>query len=537
MERAHQGPKPLDSHQVKLVAAGVWTVKVGILELLLGVPTTRGLEGIGHHLITKQYASIMPQAIAAWCRQLGHEVFYATYYGQSDPKGLLPDDLDIVFIGCYTRASALAYALSKLYQKERTRTVIGGPHAKSFPDDCLRFFDLVVLQCDKTVVSDILSGVYSPHTIISSGRTLSDLPSVEERMPEIKASAFSRSGRPSFSTIIPMLASVGCPYACNFCTDWNNPYSLLPLDRLEADLRYLSHHWPGVKLAFHDPNFAVKFDQTLEVMERLPPNARNPYIVESSLSLLRGSRLERLRDTNCIYIAPGIESWSSYSNKTGVGKKSGAEKVMLLADHLKLLHKQVPGIQVNFIFGLDTDEGDEPVELTKQFIRQTSFAWPVINIPMPFGGTPLFDQYLDEGRILESVPFTFYYFPYLVTTLKNYDPLVYYQKLLDLLVYSVTGEVFWRRQWTTPSWTLRFFYLMRTLGMGRQVQQVKEILKTMTADPQFLAFHRRESAVLPEFYHREYERQLGRYAGLMSREDRTPVLTPASTVRPLALVK
>ena len=80
----------------------------------------------------------MPQAIAVWCRQLGHEVYYTTHYGHGDPKKLLPNDLDVVFISGITISSATSYALAKLYRRERTLTVIGGPHAKAFPDDGLR---------------------------------------------------------------------------------------------------------------------------------------------------------------------------------------------------------------------------------------------------------------------------------------------------------------------------------------------------------------------------------------------------------------
>jgi hypothetical protein len=68
---------------------------------------------------------------------------------------------------------------------------------------------------------------------------------------------------------------MGCPYACNFCIDWNNPYRLLPTERLAADLRYASAHLPGVMLGYQDPNFAVKFDQVLDVMESLPQGRRN----------------------------------------------------------------------------------------------------------------------------------------------------------------------------------------------------------------------------------------------------------------------
>ena len=354
-------------------------------------------QSVEHYLTTKQYASIMPQAIAVWCRQLGHQVFYATYYGQTDPKKLLPNDLDVVFIGCITRSSALSYALAKLYKREKTLTVVGGPHAKSFPHDCLRFFDLVVTQCDKALIIDILSGAYEPNSILSSNRILNDLPSVEERMPEIKASIFSRGKRPYLATMVPLLTSVGCPYTCNFCTDWDNPYMLLPTDHLEADLRYMSQQLPGVKIAFHDPNFAVKFDQTLDVLERIPQGANNPYVVESSLSLLRGPRLQRLRDTNCSYIAPGIESWTNYSNKAGVGSKTGFEKVRLIAEHLKLLHTYVSGIQVNFIFGLDIDEGDEPVEMTKEFMTRTPFVWAHHQHPRPLWGDPPLRRLLQGG--------------------------------------------------------------------------------------------------------------------------------------------
>jgi hypothetical protein len=71
------------------------------------------------------------------------------------------------------------------------------------------------------------------------------------------------------------------------------------------------------------------------------------------------------------------------------------------------------------------------VELTKRFLGRTPFAWPTINIPVPFGGTPLHDELAAHGRILTAMPFSFYYAPYLVTMLKPYDPISYYQKLAE----------------------------------------------------------------------------------------------------------
>jgi hypothetical protein len=44
-------------------------------------------------------------------------------------------------------------------RKEGTLTVIGGPHARSFPADCMRFFDWVVLERDKVLIGDLLKRV------------------------------------------------------------------------------------------------------------------------------------------------------------------------------------------------------------------------------------------------------------------------------------------------------------------------------------------------------------------------------------------
>ena len=507
-------------------------MRIGIIDLLLDeVPSRNWLDYAYRTVFKKQYASITPQAVAVWCRQLGHRVHYATYYGQRDPIRLLPEELDVVFVSAYTQAGPLAYALAKLHRAKKTLTVIGGPHARSFPLDCLRFFDLVVRDCDKTLVEDILTGRCDRASIVSSGRPLREIPCVEERMPEITASAFVK-GRPVPTSTVPLLTSVGCPYTCDFCIDWQTPYALLPRGRIEADLHYLSTHWPGVMVSYHDPNFAVQFDQVLSMMEAIPERARNPYIMETSLSILRGQRLQRLRDTNCIYVAPGIESWSGYSEKSGIGRSAGANKLERLVNHFRLLHSHRLGLQANFIFGTDADHGEEPVELTKEFIRELPFVWPIVNVPTPFGGTPLYDASLAGGRLLESMPFSFYYTPYLVTTLDNYEPIDYYEKLIEIFSVMTSAGMMGRRLLTRATPGILALHVLRTLGMRQDLAAFRRLREMLKTDRQFRVFHDGRSDVLPEFYHREYERKLGRYAMLLSRAERTPELD--RPLRPVA---
>jgi radical SAM superfamily enzyme YgiQ (UPF0313 family) len=505
-------------------------MRVGILDIL-GLPARRPAEFGYRLLITKQFASITPQAVSVWCRRLGHETFYATYYGVGRPDRLLPADLDVVFIACYTQVSHLAYALAKLYRRAGVRTVIGGPHAKAFPVDCLRFFDLVVRECDAELVADILSGQFDPGSIISAARPFDDVPAVEERMPEIRSSAFFWGRTRLRLSAVPMLASMGCPYRCDFCIDWNSTYRPLSTERLEADLRYLSQHLPGTLIVFHDPNFAVTFDQVFDVLEAQPPGQRPPYIIESSLTVLRGNRPRRLKETNCAMVAPGVESWTDYSNKAGVGRAAGTEKVDRVAEHFALLAENVPYLQANFIFGLDTDQGNEPVELTKRFMDRTPFVYPTINIPVPFGGTPLHDELAASGRILATMPFSFYYAPYLVTTLKHYDPITYYQKLIELYTHATSPEMLRRRLRSSSHRAIGYVHRARTAGFRSDIVSFRQILGMLRSDPKFLAFHEGRTAALPEFYRHVGDRMLGRYAELLSTVDRTPDLSPADSGR------
>lgn len=497
-------------------------MRVGILDLVVDAPVRSSLARLYSNYFRKQFMGVMPQTVAVWCRQLGHEVFYSTYYGADDPKSVLPDDLDVVFIATYTQACTLAYALAKLYRKDGVLTVIGGPHARAFPQDCLRFFDLAVKDCDKALIDDILRRRIDPGQTITSGRPLTEFPTIEERMPEIKQAAFV-GGRPILMSIAPMLSSIGCPYRCDFCVDWNTDFVALPEAQLEVDMRYLADNYPKLLVAFHDPNFAVRFDSTMDVLERIPEARRPGYIMESSLSILKPNRLQRLRDTNCIYVAPGIESWVDYSGKAGVGSKSGEAKLDQVVDHFRQLGDYVPGMQANFLFGGDEDAGVAPVELTKAFIERTPRVWPTINIPTPFGATPLRERYAREGRILETLPFAFYYNPYLAIRLNHYDPVTYYDHLIDIHKTLASARMLRRRITTRSRPLIRFIHGLRTFAARTELAALRRIRNMLVTDRQFRAFHEGETTVLPQFYRQELHDRLGRYADILSLDEITPV--------------
>lgn len=498
--------------------------RVGILELLTDTTDASAAGTAFTQFLRRQYYSVMPQAASVWCRELGHRVTYATYYGQAPPETILPDDLDIVLIASWTQSAALAYALARLYRRRGTRTVLGGPHAKSFPTASLAHFDIVVGECDRALIADIVGGHVDPPAILSSARGPLDLPLVEERIGEIATAAF-RSGRPSRLSAISLLASRGCPYDCDFCSDWNSRYSPTAPERLRADLTFVSRRFPQVLLGFHDANFAVRFDETLSALESIPPGKRNRYITESSLSILRDEgRLSRLRDTNCYFLAPGIDSWSDYAGKSGAGGRGGWAKLEKVVAQYALLHQYVPGLQANILFGTDADLGREPVDLTLEFMRRLPFVWPGINIPTPYGGTPMFARYLREGRILRAMPIELYFSPYLATTLKHYDAAEYYDNLIALYAAKTSPMMLARRVAATARHPMiAFAHALRTDAMRRELAEMRVIRGLLHSDARFRAFHEGHDVPLPEFYQRRYESRLGRYAALLPRALRSPV--------------
>lgn len=507
-------------------------MRVGVIELIAyTVPPEWHSRNIALTM-RKMLYSVMPQVVAAWCRRRGHQTSYATYYGQADPISLLPSDLDLVLISATTQASGLAYALARHYRASGAQTVLGGPHAKCFPADALRFFDIVVGECDENLLDEILTGQIDPGTYVTTTRPTA-LPSVEERFPDMVTAGF-RPGRRLGFNVATVFSSLGCPYTCEFCTEWSSRYTPLSRTDLAADLKYIHQKDPNALVAFHDPNFAVRFDDTMDVMEGVSRRP-NRYVMECSLSVLRDDRLARLKNTNCLYVAPGVESWFDFGNKSLATDRVGNDKLNYVVNRFQSVHRYVRGLQANFLFGTDQDQGAEPADLTIEFVKRLPFVWPNVNIPTPYGSTPLFDRYLAGGRILREMPLVCYCAPYLVTTLKNYDPVTYYRHLLRIQRTISSRRALFRRVGSPAPLAVRVAHAVQTLSFGEQSRETETILHHLETDRQFRAFHEGAALPLPDLYHRHVDQRLGRFAELFPRADRRPVLEPVPASRTLKL--
>lgn len=482
-------------------------LRIGILDLVGQGPA----HGLYSRLMAANLASIMPQVLAVWCEAAGHDVRYICYTGFEDLPAVLPVDTDLLFIGAFSENAQVAYAISALYRSRGTVTALGGPHARCYPEDAARYFDYVFGFTDQSVVDDVLREC-APHrpvgVMVGAKRQPVYLPGVRERWKFI---AQTLAKAPTIK-IVPMLASLGCPYTCSFCIDSTVDYQALATDQLREDLRFLLQTVRRPRVAWHDPNFGVRFDETLTAIEDAVPPGRIDFIAESSLSLLGEERLPRLRRNGFRAILPGIESWYSLGNKAKTGKVVGMDKVRQVSDHINLVLRHIDYVQANFVLGLDTDEGDEPFELTKRFIDLTPGAFPGYSLLSAFGrAAPLNLDLQRAGRVL---PFPHHF---LNNTLamnvrpKNYQWAPFYDRVVDLTRYSFSSRAIARRfaanRGAIPRW-MNVVRAVSTEGHGR-TKYYQTVRSLLDSDRSVRAYFEGMSTELPSFYEQRIRRDLG----------------------------
>ncbi len=482
-------------------------LKIGIIDLLHnGVSKT-----LWARVMRANMSSIMPTAIACWCEEQGHEVKLIAYTGLEDIEKELPRDVDMVFISSFTQAAQMAYAISNRLRKHNVVTALGGPHARCYPQDARKYFDYVFGFTNKEVLKQALDECaqhrpYGRH--LRAALQPTQLPGVRERWKFIEPTL----KKAPFLKIVPMIGSMGCPYSCSFCIDSEIPYQTMDFEVIKDDLRFLLTKFKHPTVAWHDPNFGVRFDEMMSVIEdAIPPNSID-FIAECSMSFLSVPHLQRLKANGFQALLPGIESWYELGHKTKAGKYKGEERMLSVSAHVNQVMEYIPYFQANFIFGLDSDEGAEPFELIKRFIDHSPAAFPAYSLLTSFGqAAPLNLQYQREGRLL---PFPFHTLNnHLAMNVKpkNYTWIQFYDHLIDVAEHSFSWKAIRRRMSHSSTFTSQWMNFIRAVsneGWGR-IRIFKQVRQLLETDREFRDFFEGESNKLPAFYHNIIKKDLG----------------------------
>lgn len=481
-------------------------LRVSILDLVTKGPT-RALWG---RVMGPNFASIMPQAIGVWCEEAGHDVRFVSYTGREDLTREIPGDADILFIAAYTQAAQLAYALSNVYRKQGVVTVLGGSHARCYPEDAARYFDYVLGFTDRALIHEVLRDCspHGPGLRLSAKQQPTHLPGVKERWKFIAPTL----AKTPVIKLVPMIGSLGCPYTCSFCIDAVVDYQPLDTLQIKEDLRFVLGQMKRPRVGWHDPNFGVRFDEIMSVIEESVPKDRVDFAAESSLALLSEPHLQRLRANGFKAMLPGVESWYSLGGKSKTGRASGLDKVRKVADHLNTVLRYIPYVQANFVLGLDDDEGEEPFELTKRFVDLAPGVFPAYSLLSAFGqAAPLNLDLQRAGRVL-ATPFHFLDNNRATNVRpRNYTWTSLYENVIGLRKHSFSWTAIGRRFEANRGMIPRWMNTVRAVsseGSGR-IRYDSTIRRLLDSDTPLRRFFEGETSALPPFYTNQMRNDLG----------------------------
>ena len=459
-------------------------------------------------LMNANLASLMPQVVAAWCEELGHLVRFVCYTTAGDLDRRMLEETDILFVSAFTRAAQTAYAIGNLARKQGAVTVLGGPHARCYPQDAARYFDYVLGLTDKATIATVLSEA-APHRPLgrqlAAKRQPTTLPGVAQRWKFIAPTI----AKARLFKVVPMLGSLGCPYTCSFCIDSVVDYQPLPFESIAEDLRFLLTKLRRPRVAWLDPNFGVRFDDYMATIERAARPGQIRFIAESSLSLLSEPHLKRLRRNGFDGLLPGIESWYEVGNKSKTGRNLGLEKVRQVAEHINLILRYVPYVQANLILGLDSDEGPEPFELTRRFLDLAPGVYPAFSLLTAYGqAAPVNLELQRAGRVL-PFPFRFLDTQHAMNIRpKNYSWPAFYDHVVAVARDALSGRRIRARFLANRGVATRFINAVRA-GTSNRLEYQSKIRGLLESDSTVRAFFEGETRVLPAFYQKRLRKSLG----------------------------
>jgi radical SAM superfamily enzyme YgiQ (UPF0313 family) len=281
-------------------------------------------------------------------------------------------------------------------------TVLGGPHASSVPETCLKesSFDIVVAGEGERVVKDIVNGngiKGIKHDEKSHSTPLDVLPFPALELFDARNYVCSRVIARN-NPVGPIEMSRGCVFNCSFCnkTVHGRNFRIKSPGRIIEELVILK------KLGyreFHvlDDQFTTDINKAKEVCEQIIRKD-----IKMSWNLRTGVRVDRIdmefldlaKRAGCYQAGVGFES-GSQECLDAVGKGIKLEQAVRAVGMIKKSGIEIAGF---FMLGLP-GETVESMEETIRFAIRLNPDYAKATILVPFPGTRIYNEFEQKGLI------------------------------------------------------------------------------------------------------------------------------------------
>ena len=330
-------------------------------------------------------------------------------------------DFDLVALSTYTARAFDAYLVADTYRAHGVPVVFGGLHASVLAEEAAGHADAVVVgEGELTwpqVVGDFQRGGRAGLKKFYREQQPGQFDLAKAPMPrfdlltqatpnghgtQADTSVNGEIHRVGSYNRITVQTTRGCPWDCHFCAAsklYGPRYRIKPVEKVLAEVDAIRALWRRPFIEFADDNTFVHKAWSKRLLRELADrNIR--YFTETDVSIAEDEELlDLLYPSGCRQVLIGFETPSA-SGLDGIDRVNW--KAQQSAHYLEAIEKiQSRGVSVCgcFIVGLDSDTVDTFDEL-REFIDRSRLLEVQVTILTPFPGTRLYQQLLEEGRLL-----------------------------------------------------------------------------------------------------------------------------------------
>lgn len=340
--------------------------------------------------------SSVPELIAALCPEDAE----IELFNEKETDIPLDRHWDLVFFSYLHSFYEHTKVLSTLFRRKGMTTVAGGRHASHFPEDCLKYFDAVVVGEPEANIPRLISD-FSQRKMEKLYNHVSTSPSA------IKPYRYDLIDYKSNFIRLPGIeASRGCPFSCNFCVLTGvERYRFRPVrdvvDEIKSKMSWNPNLMGILKdgFVFLDNNLGGSPKYLRELCEALIP-LKKIWGCSLTFNILENEELIKLMGkAGCRYIYTGLESLNPDSIKS-MNKKQNRLSELAQVIQRTFSH----GILLSFgmIVGADGDTNEYLEKLPEYLVDINCHSITYLGIICPYPGTPLHQQLLQENRIFSG---------------------------------------------------------------------------------------------------------------------------------------
>lgn len=305
-------------------------------------------------------------------------------------SAIIDEPVDLVVMTVYISSAHRAYEISEYYRQRGAKVCLGGIHPSTLPEEALNHVNSVCIGPGESAFIEMLRDFEDDCLLpLYYGERGTDLTEVPLPRRDLLA-------REKYLVANTIIASRGCPYACDFCykcSFWGNSYyKYRPLEEIRKELDSMK----GRFVFFLDDNF---LGNPMEVRKILPLLRERRFVWQAAASLEAAyvpGLLEEAYAAGCRSLFVGFES---IIKESMLGANKGHNCRHDYADAIRRFHDA--GIMLNgsFVYGFDHDDSGI-FDRTVEFAIANKIETATFHILTPFPDTPVFTRLQKEGRIL-----------------------------------------------------------------------------------------------------------------------------------------